>query len=68
MNLEIITKEDFKEFKSDLLTEIRQLMRPGQGQSKKWLKSCRSPKAAEHIAGNFAKPADQRHAELYPYW
>ena len=39
MNLEIITKEDLKQFKSELLTEIRQLMQPGQGQSKKWLKS-----------------------------
>ena len=39
MNLEIITKEDLKEFKSELLTEIRQLIQPGQGQSKQWLKS-----------------------------
>jgi len=39
MNLEIITKEDLKEFKSELLTEIKQLIQPGQGQSKKWLKS-----------------------------
>ena len=39
MNLEIITKDDLREFKSELLTEIRQLMQPGQGQSKKWLKS-----------------------------
>ena len=39
MNLEIITKEDLKQFKSELLTEIRQLIQPGQGQSKKWLKS-----------------------------
>jgi hypothetical protein len=39
MNLEIITKEDLREFKNELLTEIRQLMQPGQCQSKKWLKS-----------------------------
>jgi len=39
MNLEIITKEDLKEFKSELLSEIRQLIQPGQGQAKKWLKS-----------------------------
>lgn len=37
--IELITKEDLKEFKSELLTEIKQLMQPGQGQSKKWLKS-----------------------------
>jgi len=39
MNVELITKEDLKEFKSDLLTEIKAIMQPGQGQSKKWLKS-----------------------------
>jgi ribonucleotide reductase beta subunit family protein with ferritin-like domain len=37
--IELITKEDLREFKSELLTEIKQLMQPGQGQSKKWLKS-----------------------------
>ena len=36
---ELITKEDLKEFKSELLQEIKQLIEPGQGQSKKWLKS-----------------------------
>jgi hypothetical protein len=39
MNLEIITKEDLAAFKSDLLSEIKKLMQPGQGQSKKWIKS-----------------------------
>jgi DNA-directed RNA polymerase subunit F len=39
MNLEIITNEDLKEFKNELLAEIKRLMQPGQGQSKKWLKS-----------------------------
>lgn len=39
MNLEIITKEDLKDFKNELLTEIRQLMQPGQDQTKKWIKS-----------------------------
>ncbi|WP_090473002.1 helix-turn-helix domain-containing protein [Mucilaginibacter sp. OK268] len=39
MNLEIITKEDLREFKNEMLGEIKQLMQPGQGQSKKWLKS-----------------------------
>lgn len=36
---ELITKEDLKEFKSELLQEIKQLMQAGQGESKKWLKS-----------------------------
>ncbi|GAC1313934.1 MAG: helix-turn-helix domain-containing protein [Mucilaginibacter sp.] len=39
MNLEVITKDDLTAFKGELLTEIRQLMQPGQGQSKKWIKS-----------------------------
>ena len=40
MNLEIITKEDLREFESRLLTEIKKLVQlDGQGTSKKWLKS-----------------------------
>jgi len=35
--IELITKEDLREFKGELLKEIKQLMQPGQ--SKKWLKS-----------------------------
>jgi DNA-directed RNA polymerase subunit F len=37
--IELITKEDLREFKGELLKEIKQLMQPGQVQSKKWLKS-----------------------------
>ena len=39
MNVEVITKEDLKEFKNELLSEIKQLMQPGIGQPKQWLKS-----------------------------
>lgn len=40
MNLEIITREDLREFKSELLAEIKKLVSlDGQGASKKWLKS-----------------------------
>jgi DNA-directed RNA polymerase subunit F len=39
MNVELITREDLREFKNDLLKEIKQIMQPGQGQSKQWLKS-----------------------------
>jgi len=39
MNVELITKEDLKEFKSELLLEMKQLLNLGQGQSKQWLKS-----------------------------
>ncbi|WP_439698635.1 helix-turn-helix domain-containing protein [Mucilaginibacter sp. AW1-7] len=37
--IELITKEDLREFKGELLKEIKQLMQPGHGRSKKWLKS-----------------------------
>ncbi|MFI5137803.1 MAG: helix-turn-helix domain-containing protein [Sphingobacteriales bacterium] len=37
--IELITKEDLKTFKTELLTEIKQLLKPGTGESKKWLKS-----------------------------
>lgn len=40
MNLEIITKEDLREFECRLLIEIKKLIQlDGQGVSKKWLKS-----------------------------
>ncbi|MCQ6960410.1 helix-turn-helix domain-containing protein [Mucilaginibacter aquariorum] len=39
MNVELITREDLREFKNELLNEIKLIMQPGQGQSKKWLKS-----------------------------
>lgn len=39
MQVELITKEDLKRFREDLLTEIRQLIVKGQPQHKQWLKS-----------------------------
>ena len=39
MNIEIITKEDLKEFKNELLAEFKLLFQPGMAQSKQWLKS-----------------------------
>ena len=39
MNVELITKEDLKEFKSDLLKEIKAIVKPGDGQHRTWLKS-----------------------------
>ena len=40
MNLEIITKEDLRTFKDELLTEIRKLLQQdSQTISKQWLKS-----------------------------
>ena len=39
MNVELITKEDLKNLKTEMLSEIRQLMKPGQSENKQWLKS-----------------------------
>ena len=39
MQVELITREDLKAFKSELLNEIKQIVQPPQGQSKRWLKS-----------------------------
>lgn len=37
---ELITKQDLREFKTELLSEINKLLGPkGQGEAKKWLKS-----------------------------
>jgi hypothetical protein len=37
--IELITKEDLRVFKSELLHEIKAMIQPEQGQSKHWLKS-----------------------------
>lgn len=37
--IELITKEDLKAFKSELLEEIKAIIQPGKGQSKQWLRS-----------------------------
>jgi hypothetical protein len=37
--IEMITREDLAVFKNELLTEMKKIMAPGQGQSKQWLKS-----------------------------
>lgn len=36
---ELMTKEDLRAFKKDLLEDIRAIVKPGNEQSKKWLKS-----------------------------
>lgn len=37
--IDLITREDLKTFKNELLTEIRAIVQPAQGQAKQWLKS-----------------------------
>ncbi|RZK40583.1 MAG: DNA-binding protein [Pedobacter sp.] len=39
MNVELITKEDLKNLKTEMLSEIRQLMKHGQAENRQWLKS-----------------------------
>ena len=37
--LDLITKEDLKAFKAELLTEIKQILKPHTNEAKQWLKS-----------------------------
>ncbi len=39
MHMEIITKEDLRQLKTEMLAEIRQLIKPEDRQNKQWLKS-----------------------------
>ena len=40
MNVDLITKDDLKQFKTEMLAEIKLLIKPGElGQAKQWLKS-----------------------------
>jgi hypothetical protein len=39
MNVELVTKEDLKELENNLLNAIKQIIKPGLGDAKKWLKS-----------------------------
>ncbi|TCD27780.1 DNA-binding protein [Pedobacter psychrodurus] len=39
MNVELITKEDLRNLKTELLSEIRQLIKPGESENRQWLKS-----------------------------
>ncbi|MBB5647655.1 helix-turn-helix domain-containing protein [Pedobacter cryoconitis] len=39
MNIDIITLEDLKLFKSELITELKEILQPQQAFAKTWLKS-----------------------------
>ncbi len=39
MSVEIITKEDLEQFKSELLEDLLKVLQPNQPQVKQWLKS-----------------------------
>lgn len=52
MSVEIITKEDLLEFRSELISEISKLVKLlGQSQSKRWLKSAEVRKLLTISAG-----------------
>lgn len=39
MSVEIITKEDLQQFKSELIEELLKIIQPNQAQNRQWLKS-----------------------------
>lgn len=39
MSIEVLTKEDLRQFKNELLNELKQFIPAAQSQNKKWLKS-----------------------------
>jgi hypothetical protein len=53
VNVELITKEDLEQFKSELLTEIKRLAQPdgGSHSNKQWLKSNEVRKLLKISAG-----------------
>ena len=53
MNVELLTKEDLKTFKTELLNDIKEIIKPGASQSKQWLKSNEVRKMlSKHLPGN----------------
>ncbi len=52
VSVEIITKEDLLEFKSELISEIKKFLKPvSQSQSKQWLKSAEVQKLLNISSG-----------------
>ncbi|KQM77908.1 transcriptional regulator [Pedobacter sp. Leaf216] len=39
MNIDLITKEDLKEFKTSLIAELKEILKPELKEHKKWLRS-----------------------------
>ncbi|MCX2431612.1 helix-turn-helix domain-containing protein [Pedobacter sp. GR22-10] len=59
MNVELITKEDLRNLKTELLSEIKQLIKPGESENRQWLKSADvrkllniSPGTLQHLRVN----------------
>lgn len=51
MNVELITKEDLNNLKAEMLSEIRQLLKSGESENRKWLKSANVRKLLNISAG-----------------
>lgn len=51
MNVELITRDDLKQFKSELILEIKQIFKPETAHSKQWLRSAEVRKLLKISAG-----------------
>ena len=55
MNVELITRDDLKQFKSELILEIKQIFKPETAHSKQWLRSAEVRKLLKISAGTLQK-------------
>lgn len=51
MNVELITKEDLKQFKCELILELKQILKPETAHTKQWLRSSEVRKLLKISAG-----------------
>lgn len=51
MNVELITKDDLKQFKSELILELKQIFKPETAHTKQWLRSAEVRKLLQISAG-----------------
>ena len=69
MPSEIITTDDLREFKTELLTEFRKMLNEQRGQpAKKMVKVLRSKKAIGYFSRDTSKPSGKRNTSFYQNW
>ncbi len=69
MPTEIVTTDDLREFKLELLKEIKLLFAAHHGQpTKKMVKILRSKKAFGNLSGYASEHANQRDTGFYQNW
>lgn len=51
MNVELITRDDLKQFKSELILELKQIFKPETAHTKQWLRSAEVRKLLKISAG-----------------